>query len=179
MSPDRHLERLTEPSALVEGDERFAEGGEGVVAALVSDAQSPEVVEPGVRALDDPSVASELLSALDSTAGDARNDSASMALLAAVAGVVGLVGMQLFGTPSWSSALSPDGRDCIEGGSHPRAVVAVGSAQPVPERRAARVGDEVTLGAGLAPVGRVRPRASPPFLAGTLALSSAARDQSI
>src|SRR4051812_27530896 len=50
-TPPRGLERLTEPSDLVEGDEACGEAGEGFVdvgASLVTDGQAVEAVEPSV-----------------------------------------------------------------------------------------------------------------------------------
>ncbi len=57
--------------------------------------------------------------------------------------------------------------------------MAVGTGQNEAERRATRVGDKVALGLRLAPVRRVRAGGRPPFFAGTLALSTLARLQSI
>lgn len=50
----RDLERLTEPSDLVDGDEACGEAGEGLVdvgASLVADGQAAETIEPSVGAL--------------------------------------------------------------------------------------------------------------------------------
>ena len=93
---------------------------------------------------------------------------------------VDLVGVQLVGAPTRAFP-SPDaqGRDRIQLRSHQRAVVAGGTGQNEAERRAARVGDEVALGARLTAIRRVRAGGRPPFLAGTLALSTLARLQSI
>jgi len=69
------LERLTEPRDLVQGDEACSEGREGlvdVVSAFVAHGQAAEAVEPSVGSLDDPTVASELLAALDTATRDAR-----------------------------------------------------------------------------------------------------------
>jgi hypothetical protein len=156
------LERLTEPPDLVGGDEACGETGEGLVdvgASLVANGQAAETVEPSVGVLHDPAMASEPLAALDAFAGDARHDPARPALLAAYFGIVGLVGVQLGGSVSWASAPAvAQGRDGIEGLGHHHAVVPVGPAQAEAERRAARVGDEVALGARLAPIRRVRKR---------------------
>ena len=86
-------------------------GLHGVVAALIANAQAAEVVEPGVCMLDEPATASELFAALDATAGDARDDAASTALLAAVVGVAGFVGVQLVGPSARVATLAPNGRD--------------------------------------------------------------------
>jgi hypothetical protein len=57
--------------------------------------------------------------------------------------------------------------------------VAVGRAEHDRERDAVPVHEQVTLRAGAAPVGRIRPGLFAPLLAGMLAESSAARDQSM
>ena len=177
------LECLTEPSNLVEGDQAGREVREGLVdvcASLVADGQSTESVEPGVGAFHDPTVTTEFLAALDAPTRDARDDPPRPALLAAGSGIVGLVSVQLVRTASRSSApTAPHRRDGVEGGRHHDGVVPVGPAQAEAERRAARVGDEMALRARLAPVRRVRAGGSPPFLAGTDALSRQARLQSI
>ncbi len=177
------LERLTEPSGLVEGDEACREACESLVdvgASLVADGQAAEAVEPGVGTLDHPAVATELFAALDTTTSDARHDPAGSAFVPTGSGIVGLVGVQLVRAASRSAAAAvPQGRDGIEGGRHHDAVVPIGPAQAEAQRGAARVGDEVALRAWLAPVRRVRAGGRPPFLAGTDALSRQARLQSI
>ena len=177
-----YLERLTEPPDLVEGDETGGEVGEGLVdvgAALVAYGQASETVEPGMGALDYPTVTPKLLAAVDPAPSDARDDPTGAALLATGTGVVGLVGMKLVGTAAWSTApAAAHGRDRIEGRGHHHAVVAVGPREGQAEGRAAGIDDEVALGARFAAIRRVRACGRAPFFAGTDALSRLARLQS-
>jgi hypothetical protein len=100
------LERLTEPSALVECDEGAGEGREGemdVRAAFVADGQASESRQPRQRTLDDPAVAAQALTALDPPARNAGHDPAGPAFPTATAVVVGFVGVQLAGPAARAS----------------------------------------------------------------------------
>lgn len=87
--------------------------------------------------------------------------------------------MQLGGTAAGPAGALADGRDGIDGGLQHPAVVDVSGRQGHGQRDAVGVDDDVALRARLAAVGRVRPGLPAPLFAGTLALSSAARLQSI
>ena len=147
--------------------------------SLVSDDEASAAVEPGEGALDDPAVSAQPVLALDPTSGDAGRDVARATGAAAAGEVARLIGVQFVGSAPRPTAAAADRRDgiqqCLEG----HAVVDVGAGQDDGERNAAAVGDEVALCPGLAAIGRVRPGLKPPFLAGRLVLSSAARRQSI
>lgn len=98
MRPTMHLERLTEPSALVKGDEGASQGREGEVdvgASFITDGEATEAGKPRQGAFHDPAVSSQALAALDAPAGDARYDPARPAFAAAAPMVVGLVRVQL------------------------------------------------------------------------------------
>ena len=177
------LERLTEPPDLSEADESAGECGEGQVdvgAALVADGQATVAGQPGEGAFHHPAMSAEAGAALDAAAGDARGDAADAAFPAAAAVVLGLVGVKLAQPLSWAAAMaSPDLRHGVQGRSQHAAVVAVGPTERQAERRAAGIRDEVALGARLAAVRWVGPDRLAPLLAAILALSSAARRQSI
>lgn len=179
----RNLERLTEPPDLVQGDEACSEGREGlvdVVSAFVAHGQAAETVEPSVGPLDDPAVTAEFLAALDTLAGDARDDAACTTLLPPDPCIVSFVGVQLVRpVPRSAAPTRAQRRNGIEGGRHLRAVVPIGARQEEAERRAAGICDEVALRARLAPVRRVRASGRAPFFAGKEALSRLARLQSI
>ena len=131
------------------------------------------------RALHDPAVAAEVLTAFDAASRDPRCDAAGAALAPAATMIVALVGMQLVrSTPRAATPAGAQPRHRVEGSSQHTAVVAVGPGEGQAERRAPGVHDEVALRARLAPVRRVRTRRGAPFFAGRLALSRAARDQS-
>src|SRR5262249_12985608 len=82
------------------------------------------------------------------------------------------------------AALGPAGfaayrRDRLDERDQFEAVVAVGGGEQEGERDAARVGDQLVLGAALAPVDRARAGLGAPKTAGTCEESTTARDQSI
>jgi hypothetical protein len=151
----------------------------GVEPALVADREATKAGEPGESALDDPSVLAQPLTALDATAGNTVLDAAALASKTATAVIIGLVGMQLVRAAPRSAALSRHEWDGVEQFLERFAVVGVGPGQQEGERDAATVGDEVTLGARLASVRRVRARPGSPFLAAMDALSTQARLQSM
>src|SRR3954471_24741068 len=176
------LRHLTEPLEEAEADHRAGEDEEGevnVVAPLVADHQPAAAGDPGQGALHQPPVPAQPLAALDPAPGDARDDAALPAGTAAAAVVVGLVGVQLLRAPSRPAARLAHRRHGVERLLEHGAVVRVRGGEQDRQRDALPVHDEVALGARLAAVGRVRPVAAPPALAGTLALSSEHRLQSI
>jgi len=73
-----------------------------VASTLVARDEPAEAVDPGERALDDRSVAAQLLAGLDAAPGYAGSDPTTAAGLAAPAVVVGLVSMELV----WPSSRS-------------------------------------------------------------------------
>jgi hypothetical protein len=87
--------------------------------------------------------------------------------------------VQLGGPAAGPAGALANGRDGVDRGFQHPAVVDVGGRQGHGQRDAVGVDDDMALGARLAPVGRVRPGLKAPLFAGTLALSSAARLQSI
>jgi hypothetical protein len=176
------LERLTKPIDLLEADDRTSESEEGVVdigTAFVADGQPSEAVEPGEGALHDPAVATELVAPVHAAPGDARLDAAHVAGAAAAPVVVGLVGMQSGGAAAWPTPPLSDRRHGIEQRLQQSAIVAVGAAQQAGERGSLPVDHNMALRARFAAVRRVRTDRIAPFLAGTAALSRAARLQSM
>ncbi len=155
--------------------------------SLIVDGEAAQAGQSSEGALDDPAMASEPSAALDAASGDAWDDGAGPALGPAPAMVVAFVGVQLVRSAARTSAAAgAHARHRVQGGCQHHAVVPVGPAQCQAERRAARVDDEVTFAAR--PAGRrcfasrrnrrVRAGLFAPFLAGTDALSRAARLQS-
>ena len=182
MGQRRPLESGTKPLCLSLADECACEGGEGelqVGATFVADGETAEAGKPSQRPFHDPAIATQPFAALDATPGNPRCDAASPALAPTTVMVVSLVGVQLVGSaPRAAAPTRAHARYRIERGGQHTAVVAVGPAQRQAERRAPGVHDEVALRARLTPIRRVRARCTAPFLAGRLALSRAARDQS-
>ena len=147
--------------------------------SLVADSEAAKLGEPGQRPLDHPSVPSQALAALDPAPGDAVLDATAGERLATAAVIVGFVGVQLRGTLARSSPALADGRDGIHDRLQHPAVMHVGARQRQREGDALRIGEDVTLRAGLASIGRVRARRRAPFFAAIEALSREARLKSM
>ena len=150
-----------------------------VEPAFVTDCEAAKLVEPCEGALDDPAVAAEFLPRLDASARDAGPHAAPVARVSAAAVVVSFVGVQLVRPAARSTALTRDGRDGIDQVFERHAVVDIGASEQKGERDPATVGDQMTLCAGPASVGRVRASCGTPFLAAMDELSTQARFQSI
>jgi hypothetical protein len=148
-------------------------------AAFVADGQTAVAVHPGMGAFNHPAVPTKASAALDPTPGDPGHDAAGLALLAAASVIVAFVGMQLIWPLSRTAHPTPDRWDRIQRRcQHPAIMLVCGSDQEA-KRRAASVGDEMTLRARLATIRGVRPGRRPPLFAATDTLSSEARRQSI
>jgi hypothetical protein len=167
-----------EPEADQGGGEQV-EAEQDVEPALVADGQPAEAGEPGQRALDHPPVPTQAFAALDIPSRDARDDTPPAAGAAAARVVIPFIGVQLARALARPPGALVDGRHGVEQRFEKAAVVDVRGAEQEGERDAARVHEDVPLGAGLAAVGRVRAGRFAPLLAGTLALSSEQRRQSI
>ncbi len=115
---------------------------------------------------------------LDAFAGDAELDTAPMQVATAVSRVVALVRMHLLWALTWPTARPAHRGDRFDHRREDGRVGALGPGQPGGEGQALPVHGQVAIGARLAPVGRVRPHRSAPFLARRLALSTDTRDQS-
>ncbi len=149
-----------------------------VAASFVSDGEAAETVQPGEGPLNDPTVTSKLLAALDAASCDASLDAPVFAGLAASTEVVGLVGMQLGRSASGPTSLAANRRDGIQQLVEGHAVVDVGPGQQEGERDALPVGDKVALGPWPAAVGRIGAGCFTPLLAAMDELSRQARLQS-
>jgi hypothetical protein len=147
--------------------------------SLVADGKAAELGEPGQRPLHDPPVPAQTLAALDPAPGDAVLDATAGERLTTAAMIVGFVGVQLRGTLARSSPALADWRDGIHDHLQHPAVMHVGARQLQREGDALRIGEDMTLRAELAPVGRVRARRRAPFFAAIEALSREARLKSM
>ena len=150
-----------------------------VGAAFVADGEAAVATEPGQRPLHDPAVAAQASAALDASSGDAREDAPAATGLSAVGKVVGLVRMQFAGPSARPADALSDRRDSINHALKELAVVDVRRAEREGKGDAARVGEDVALGPWPAPVRGAGPGLFAPLFAGTLALSRAARRQSM
>ena len=150
-----------------------------MVRAFVADGEAAVAGEPGQRPLHDPSVAAQASAALNASSSDARDDALAATGLPAVGKVVSLICVQFGGPAARPAGALADRRDGINHALKELAVVDVRRAEREREGDAARVGEDVALGARLAAVGWIGPCLFTPLFAGTLALSSAARLQSM
>ena len=155
------------------------EGGEDVEASLVAHGDAAEPGEPRQCALDLPAVAAQAFAGFDAAPSDARDDGAAAQRAPAAGKIVALIGVQLGGTTAGPAGALTDRRNRVDGGFQHAAVVDVGRRQDYGQRNAVGIDDHVALGARFAAVGRVRAGVLAPLFAGTLALSSAARLQSM
>ena len=157
----------------------MVEGLEDVDASLVSDSQPPEAAEPSKRAFDHPAMPSQAFRTVDAAPRNTRLDGTPAQRSAAMLEVVALVGMELGRSPRRSADAVADRRHGIDQLFEEAAVVDVCRGQPESERDALGIGDEVALGACSAAIGRVGAGLLAPLLAGTEALSTQARLQSM
>src|SRR4051794_1141864 len=93
--------------------------------------------------------------------------------------VIGLVGVELVRAPAGPAAALADRRHGVDQLVEEAAVVDICCGDPQGERNAVGVGDDVALGPGPAAVGRIGAGFLAPLFAGTDALSTQARLQSI
>ena len=176
------LERLTKALDEAPGDEsggEMVEGLEDVETSLVADDQPAEAAEPGQGAFHDPAMPSQTLRAFDAAPGDPRLDGALAQRPAALREIIALVGMQLGRSPAGPSPTLAYRRHGINQDFKEAAVVDVCRGEPDGKRDALCIGDEVSLRSGSAAIGRIGAGLLAPLLAGTDALSTQARLQSM
>lgn len=155
------------------------EGLEDMSAAFVADGEAAEAAEPSQGTLDHPAMPSQALGAVDAAPGDPRLDRASAQYPSALREIVSLVGMELGRSPARPSPTLADRWYGIDHLLEEAAVVDVCRGEPHGKRDALGIGDQVALGACSAAVGRVGTGLLAPLLAGTEALSTQARLQSM
>lgn len=152
--------------------------------ALVAHRQPTEAREPRQRSLDHPAMPSEPLARVDAAAGDAREDATLAAGGTTTWVIVPFVGMQLGGTPTRPTTPVSGLPERWNGIEHSRQQLRV---MDVGRRESHRQGDTSGVDHNmalrprfcpLAAIRRIRPGRFAPLLAGTLAESSDARDQS-
>lgn len=153
-----------------------------IQASLVSNCQSSELAEPSKRALYNPSVPAQSFLALHSSSGNSGNDASLPQCSPATLEVIPLVSMQFSWSFPSSSAKQPrllDRLDSIHHISESIAVMDVSSSADYRERYSLSVDHNMALRTGFSFIRRIRAGCIAPFLARTVAESTAARDQSI
>jgi len=150
-----------------------------ISTSLVANRQAPEAIEPGQRALGHPAIAPQAGRTLLAFAGNARLDAALPQGLPTVRIIVALVRVNL----RWALAGATTGLlDWFHRVYHRREdgiIRPIGAGDPDRQGNALAVHHEMPFRAGFAAIGGVRARRRAPLLAGTLALSTLARAQSM
>jgi len=135
--------------------------------SLEANEQSPELVQPGEGALDDPAIATEAGAMRSLATGDLWSDAAPPELAAMPLGVIAAIGEELRGSPSRPTHLPCHGRDRIEQGKKLCDVVLVSARDRDRKREPCLIDDQVVLAAQPSTVNRARARPGAPFLACT------------
>jgi hypothetical protein len=138
--------------------------------------------QPRQRTFHHPPVSAKPLASVLAPPGDARLDAPLAECLSATGEVVSFVGVQLRGAlprPAWLARRTPDRLDLVHDLLEDLRVVDVGGGENYGERYALSVRNKVALRARFAAIGRVLTDLLAPLLAGTLAESRHALDQSI
>lgn len=138
-----------------------------LLAAVVADKESLELVQPGEGALDDPAMAAEAGAVLGLSAGDLWSDPALAELTAMAVVVVAAVGGQPFGPSARPADLAAHRRHTVDERDQLGDVVAVAARNRPGERDPGRVDQEVMFGAASGSINRARPRFGAPFFACT------------
>lgn len=171
------MERLPANERATQGEKREVDMG----PSLVADGQAPKAIEPGQRALHHPTVTAKALARLDTLACDTRDDTPLAAGQPAEGVVVTLAGVQLGGPLAGSAPLAAHRHNRVQRRLQLLAIVNVGRRERHCERDAGPVDHHMALAARFCPLAairRIRAGRFAPFLAATLAESSAARDKS-
>ena len=150
-----------------------------LVAAVVANEQSLELVEPGEGALDDPAVPTKPRTVPGTSPGDLGDDAAIAQLAPVLVVVVATVGAETIGAPAWASDLAAHRRYPVDQGDQLGDVMAVAARDRPRERDPGGVDEEVVLGAVSGSINRARARLGAPFFACTWLESATARDHSI
>jgi hypothetical protein len=153
-----------------------------VQPTLVSQHQSFELVEPGERTLNHPPVPAQSLAALHSSPGDPRRDAPPSQRSSAPLEVVPFICVQLARPLSTTFTKHSPLLDWLDGVhyiSEGIAVVNIGGSADYRERNSFGVDHNMALRRRFSFIRRIGAGTLAPFLAATVELSTAARDQSI
>ncbi len=150
-----------------------------VGAPLISYGETPEAIEPGEGAFDNPAMSPELFLALDALAGNTQADAALTASFAATGVIISFVGMALVGPSLQAAGLSANRRNGVEHVRKHRAVMDVGACQPRGEWNTAPVCHKMPFRPRLAAIRWIWARGRTPFFAGIDDKSTQTRLKSI
>ena len=138
-----------------------------VVAAVVADEQSFELVQPGEGALDDPAVAAQAGAVPGLASCDLWGDAAVAELAATAVVVIAAISADTIGSAARTADLAADGRDAVDERDQLGAVMAIAAGKRPGERDPGRVYEKVMLGAVSGSINRARARFGAPFFACT------------
>jgi hypothetical protein len=162
-----------------EAARQMQEGLMDMCAAIITNSQSAELMEPTQRAFHDPAKSAQTAAVRCTAMGDGRCDAAGPQLHAMEIGIERAVGVQQVGALSRSSALAFHRQHGIDQRNQLGDIMAAGRGEADGQRGALGIGKNVVFRAGLAAIRRIRAGFFAPPTARTLLLSTAARDQSI
>jgi hypothetical protein len=146
---------------------------------LVTDAQSPNLIEPSERPLDDPTPSAQSASMFDVALREPRHDAAGTQTSPDCLRVIATVAQQTIRTMARSPSLALQGWNGINQCEGLLRIIAIGARELDGERNTKTVANQMTLAAEFGPVGRIRTCLRPPKTARTEQLSTTARDHSI
>ena len=138
-----------------------------LVAAVVADQQSLEVVQPSEGAFDDPAAAAETGAMFGLAAGDVGADAAPTQFAPVLVVVVATVGDHALGSLARSADLAAHLRHPLDERDELGDVVAVAAGNRPGEWDTGAVYEKVMLGTGSGSINRARPRRGAPFFACT------------
>jgi len=142
---------------------------------FVAHRESPEPMQPGDRAFDDPARAAEPAAVRRAALGEGGLDAAPVQGVSMRLGVVGAVALDEIRFHARAAGAAANGRHRVHERQQLRDVVAIGRGQLRAERNPVRVGKNMMLRPGLAAIGRVRSSFFPPRSARSDELSAMAR----
>ncbi len=128
-----------------------------VGAALETNTEATEVMQPGMRAFNDPAIFPQAAAAFGAALGDHRLDTAIAPRSSMSLGVVTAIGVDHAWSLQWVAAQATNRRNRVDQRQQLRDVVDVGASQDRSERRPVGVGDDVVLRTGSRAIGRVGP----------------------
>lgn len=119
-----------------------------VSTALETNTEATEVMQPRMRAFNDPAIFSKAAAVFDTTLGDHRFDTTIAQRFSMSLGAVSAIGVDHTRSPQWATAQSANRRNRVDQRQQSRDVVDVRAGHDRGKRRAVDVGDDVVLGTG-------------------------------
>lgn len=150
-----------------------------VGATFIPDPQPAMLEEPRDRPLDDPTVDAQATAVGRATPGQYRDNPAPTQLPAVRLRIIGPVALDPVRSSTGPSDFARDRRDRIDQRQQLRDVVAIGPRDLDRQRNAARIGDQMMLGARFRSICGIRAGLRPPKTARIESESTRAREKSI